>query len=277
MAVRARMALEIAGDRAGTAAATAGQQTMPRILIVDDDISVRDVLAEQLAAPDRRVATAADGLEALATATIFAPHLVITDIRMPNMSGWELFLRLRERRETALTPVIFATASRGRRERMRGLRMGAVDYVVKPFDLEELALRVRNALDAGARLREAVRRALAGGVAGTLAHLPLGSLLQMLALERRSGVLDVRTEGLDARLWLRDGNVVAARARGQRELRGADCVFAVLRAHDGSFLFTEAATDVLAELDVPTLSLLLQAARRTDDETRHLHPAEEGA
>lgn len=242
---------------------------MSRILIVDDDISTREVLAEQLSAPDREIAIAADGIEALATAVTFGPHLVITDIEMPHMSGWELFVRLRGRRETALTPVIFATASGARHDRMRGLRLGAVDYVVNPLDLEELGLRVGNALDYGERLRESLHRALAGGVAGSLAHLPLGSLLQVLSLEHRSGVLDVRVPQLNARILLRDGEVVAARPRGGEEPCGTECVYALLRAHDGRFLFTEARVEVPRQIHKATMSLLLESARRLDDEARH--------
>jgi CheY-like chemotaxis protein len=242
---------------------------MPRILIVDDDISTRDVLAEQLSAPDREMATAADGFEALATARTFGPHLVITDIEMPQMSGWELFVQLRGRRETALTPVIFATALGARHDRMRGLRLGAVDYVVKPIDLEELSLRVTNALDYGDRLRESLQRALAGGVAGNLVHLPLGSLLQVLALERRSGVLDVRVPELNARVLLRNGDVVAARPRDKEEPAGTECIYTLLKAHDGRFLFTEAKVDVPREIHKDTMLLLLEGARRLDEEVRH--------
>jgi CheY-like chemotaxis protein len=242
---------------------------MSRILIVDDDMSTRDVLAEQLSAPDREVATAADGVEALATAKTFGPHLVITDIEMPNMSGWELFVQLRGRRETALTPVIFATASGARHDRMRGLRLGAVDYIVKPLDLEELSLRVTNALDYGDRLRHSLHRALSGGVAGNLVHLPLGSLLQVLALEQRSGVLDVRVPDLNARLLLRGGEIVAARARDRDEPHGAECVYALLRAHDGRFLFTEAQVDAPREINKATMLLLLEGARRLDEDVRH--------
>jgi CheY-like chemotaxis protein len=242
---------------------------MSRILIVDDDMSTREVLAEQLLAPDREVATAADGVEALATAQTFGPHLVITDVEMPNMSGWELFVQLRGRRETALTPVIFATASGARHDRMRGLRLGAVDYVVKPLDLEELALRVTNALGYGERLRESLHRTLSSGVAGNLVHLPLGTLLQVLALERRSGVLDVRVPDLNTRLLLRDGDIVAARARDGEEPHGAECVYALLKAHDGRFLFTEAKVDAPRDIHKATMLLLLEGARRMDDDVRH--------
>jgi CheY-like chemotaxis protein len=242
---------------------------MSRILIVDDDISTREVLAEQLSAPDREIATAADGVEALATARTFGPHLVITDIEMPQMSGWDLFVELHRRRETALTPVIFVTGLGARHDRMRGLRLGAVDYVVKPIDLEELSLRVTNALDYGEGMRQSLQRALAGGVAGSLVHLPLGSLLQVLSLERRSGVLDVRVPDLNARVLLRNGDVVAARPRDGDEPSGSECIYALLRAHDGRFLFTEARVDVRREIEKDTMLLLLEGARRVDDEIRH--------
>ena len=239
--------------------------THSRILIVDDDPEVRQVLAEQLWAPHREVATAADGVEGLATAATFLPHLVITDVNMPGLSGWDLVIKLREHKATAVASVIFATAAGARIERLRGLRLGAVDYMVKPLDLEELELRVASALGQNERARAVMRRILAGGVAGSLSHLPLGSLLQVLALEHRSGVLDVHVEGLDARVLLREGDVVGARAREEHAPHGVECVYALLRATDGQFAFTEAEISAPDEIRMPTVSLLLQGAKALDE------------
>lgn len=241
---------------------------MLRILIAEDDPLTRQVLAEELSQHDRVVATAADGEEALATALTFAPHLVITDVDMPHMTGWDLVARLRTHRETALTPVIFVTASGDHRHRMRGLRLGAVDYLVKPVDLEELALRVRNALSHCLRAEEAVQSALLQGIAGSLIELPLGSLLNVLALERRSGVLDVRAGDASARLVLHAGDVVSARSDAPGTPAGADCVYALLRANDGQFVFTEAPVSVRDEIGIATMALLMEGARRLDEEVR---------
>lgn len=236
-----------------------------RILIADDDEPTREVLARGMSRRTRRIATAADGEEALATAITFAPHLVITDVTMPRMSGWDLVVQMRRRPETALTPVIFATGADDHKSRMRGLRLGAVDYVTKPLDLEELSLRVRNALRHRLHAERAVHAALVQGVAGSLAHLPLSSLLNLLALERRSGVLEVLVDGGAGRLVLCEGNVVSARLGGTRGASGADCVYRLLSATEGQFVYTDGAVTVADEIGVPTMELLMEGARRLDE------------
>lgn len=241
---------------------------MLRILIADDDPETLAILAGELAQPGRLVATAPDGQEALATARSFAPHLVITDVQMPHMSGWEFVARLRRHPETALTPVIFATGATAHVERLRGLRLGAVDYVGKPFDLEELALRVENVLAHSLCAQEAVQSALVKGVAGSLAQLSLASILNLLAMERRTGVLHVRTEGADARLMIRGGDVVSAHLGGAEAGSGAGCVYFLLGATAGQFVFSQAPVTAPDEIGIPTIELLLEAARRADEATR---------
>ena len=74
------------------------------------------------------------------------PDLIITDVMMPKLDGWALVRALRSRAELALVPVIFLTALGGEEDRIRGFRLGADDYLPKPFRFEELELRVANAL-----------------------------------------------------------------------------------------------------------------------------------
>ena len=74
------------------------------------------------------------------------PDLIILDIRLPDIDGFEVAKRLKARRKTETIPVIFLTERDGRQDRMQGLELGAVDYLNKPFDVQELRLKVRNAL-----------------------------------------------------------------------------------------------------------------------------------
>ncbi len=72
--------------------------------------------------------------------------MVILDIRLPDIDGYEVARRLRDNRRTADIPIIFLTEKRDRSERLQGLELGADDYITKPFDVQELRLRIRNAL-----------------------------------------------------------------------------------------------------------------------------------
>ena len=114
---------------------------MTRILVVDDEPAVRDALERALRAQHYAVSTAVDGRQALDVIESERPELVLLDVLMPVMDGFETCRRLRELRDR--TPVLMLTARDAVGDRVEGLDAGADDYVVKPFALEELLARVR--------------------------------------------------------------------------------------------------------------------------------------
>ena len=114
-----------------------------RILLVDDEPNVRDVLAEYLRTEGFEVCEAADGLAALERALSDRPDLIILDLNLPKLSGSEVFRRLRT---VDNTPVIMLTARVNELDRIVGLELGADDYVGKPFSPREVVARVRNVL-----------------------------------------------------------------------------------------------------------------------------------
>lgn len=116
------------------------------ILIADDEAPVRRVLRGMLGAPDCRILTAEDGAEALALAATDPPDLVLLDIHMPKLDGWEVLRGLRAGARTCLVPVIMLTSADGLADKVGGLERGADDYVTKPFSLKELRARVEGVL-----------------------------------------------------------------------------------------------------------------------------------
>lgn len=117
---------------------------MPRtILIVDDHTSVRVLIKDYLTAQGYRVVAAADGREALMVARAERPDLILLDVMMPNLDGFE-FMRLYRRDQT--TPVILLTARVAETDKVVGLELGADDYVTKPFGMQELVARIRAVL-----------------------------------------------------------------------------------------------------------------------------------
>jgi two-component system KDP operon response regulator KdpE len=111
----------------------------PRILVVDDEEDARRLLRMALGSADYEIIEAADGLVALRLAYEMRPDLIVLDVGMPLMDGWLTVQRIREVWDT---PIIMVTAFTAVDNRVRGLSLGADDYITKPFDIDELRVRV---------------------------------------------------------------------------------------------------------------------------------------
>jgi len=114
-----------------------------RILVVEDESAIVDIVCRALRRHGYETESAGDGDAALDKAATLRPDLVILDLMLPKMDGWEVCRRLRAMPETASTPVIMLTARRDERDVLEGLEIGADDYIKKPFSLAELVARVR--------------------------------------------------------------------------------------------------------------------------------------
>jgi two-component system OmpR family response regulator len=115
-----------------------------RVLVVDDEPNIVDVISMALRYEGFAVAAAGNGAEAIAQVTDFRPHLVVLDIMLPDMEGFDVAERLSAKRIDV--PIIFLTARDATEDKVRGLTIGGDDYVTKPFSLEELVARIRTIL-----------------------------------------------------------------------------------------------------------------------------------
>jgi len=127
-----------------------------RILVVEDERDIAALVAYHLTKEGYRVLTAGAGPEALETAAQERPDLIILDLMLPGLSGYDVLRELRRHPEIGDVPVVVLTARREEPDRIRGLELGADDYVTKPFSPQELVLRI------GAVLRRAQSPAVAG-------------------------------------------------------------------------------------------------------------------
>jgi len=116
------------------------------IMIVEDDLDTAEMLSAYFEAQGYKVVTAAWGNDAVKLCQERLPDLVIQDIRLPDIDGYEVVRKLRKHLRTSSVPIIFLTEKKAREDKITGLKLGAVDYITKPFDMHELRLRVRNAL-----------------------------------------------------------------------------------------------------------------------------------
>lgn len=116
------------------------------ILAVDDDVDILDLLEISLDSDGYNVITAGDGLDAIKKAKSHVPDLILLDLMMPKMDGFEVIDNLRADSQTRAIPVIMLTARAQTNEKLQGLDAGADDYITKPFDLKELAARIKAVL-----------------------------------------------------------------------------------------------------------------------------------
>lgn len=163
-----------------------------RILIVEDDLDVSNMLRIYFTGQGYQVTLAGNGEQALEHARQELPNLIVLDIILPDMDGYAVCQALRTGARTRNIPIIFLTQKDERSDRIAGLELGADDYITKPFDIEELRLRVQNAIS------RAERESLTDPRTG----LPTGKKIeeQLRSLLRRSewSLLDCQIQHYDA-------------------------------------------------------------------------------
>jgi DNA-binding response OmpR family regulator len=132
---------------------------LPKVLVIDDEAPIRLLCRVNLEAEKMTVIEAEEGAAGLELARTERPDVILLDVMMPGMDGWEVLQRLLDDEATREIPIVFLTARAELRDRARGLDLGGVDYVTKPFNPLELAPLVRTVLERVSRgEREALRR-----------------------------------------------------------------------------------------------------------------------
>jgi len=162
-----------------------------RILIVEDDVDISNMLRIYFTGHGYEVEVALGGNEALEKTRQGLPHLIVLDIMLPGIDGYEVCRILRTQTRTSHIPVIFLTQRDERSDKLQGLELGADDYITKPFDIDELKLRVQNAI------ARAERESLTDPRSG----MPSGRLIeeQLRKIIRQSDwdFMDIRVENFE--------------------------------------------------------------------------------
>jgi PleD family two-component response regulator len=150
-----------------------------RILVVEDDLDISNMLRIYFDSQGYEVLVAGRGGDALELCRKKLPHVVVLDIMLPDMDGYEVCKKLRSNLRTSHIPIMFLTQKDERTDKIAGLELGADDYITKPFDIEELKFRIQNAVV------RTTRESLTNPVTG----LPSGKLIeeQLRLLMRKDG------------------------------------------------------------------------------------------
>ncbi|MGH2921089.1 MAG: response regulator [Gaiellaceae bacterium] len=123
-----------------------GNEMATKVLVIDDEAPIRLLCRVNLEAEDMEVLEAEDGSTGLELARKERPDVILLDVMMPGLDGWEVLQRLFEDEATRQIPIVFLTARAELRDRARGLELGGLDYVTKPFNPVELAPLVKDLL-----------------------------------------------------------------------------------------------------------------------------------
>ena len=195
------------------------------ILIIDDDPIIQKLLAKQLDLSGFSTLHAMSGMEALKILDEHHVDLIVLDISMPQMDGFQTLARIRKTAAGKAMPVIILSILDRDHLKIKGLELGADDYMVKPFNGAELTARIK------AVLRRRASRAHQGEVTGDLAVLGISDILQMLSLSQKNAILDL--PDIRGRIVARCGQVVSARQGG---FTGMEALIRLFLLESGTFV-----------------------------------------
>jgi len=162
-----------------------------RLLVVEDDVDIGNMLKIYFSGMDFEVDLAMRGSDALEKTKQVLPHLIVLDIMLPDIDGYEVCRSLRTNMRTSHIPVIFLTQKDERSDKLQGLELGADDYITKPFDIEELKLRVQGAI------RRAERESLTDPRSGLPAGRLIEEQLRRIIREKGWALLDARVNNFE--------------------------------------------------------------------------------
>ena len=162
-----------------------------RLLVVEDDIDIGNMLKIYFSGMEFEVDIAVRGSDALEKTKQSLPHLIVLDIMLPDIDGYEVCRNLRTNMRTSHIPVIFLTQKDERSDKLQGLELGADDYITKPFDIEELKLRVQGAI------RRSERESLTDPRSGLPAGRLIEEQLRRIIREKGWALLDARVNNFE--------------------------------------------------------------------------------
>lgn len=233
-----------------------------KILIVDDNKTVRTLLSINLRKENFEVIEADNGAEALTMVDDQKPDLIISDILMPQMDGFEFCKRVRETSSIPLVPFIFLTSIDQVATELRGLRTGADDYLIKSnIKKEELVGKVETLLNKARDMQQASQE-MQEGLYGKLSDLSLIDVLQLLMMNKKTGLLTLTAGEDKAEMVFNDGKLVHAE---YKQFVGEEAVYNLGEWRDGVFRFESQEIEVVPTIHTTTMNVVMEYCRVTDE------------
>ena len=233
-----------------------------KILIVDDNKTVRTLLSINLRKENFEVLEAENGVEGLDVVNEQMPDLVISDIIMPQMDGFEFCKQVRTTSKVPMVPFMFLTSIDQVATELRGLRTGADDYLIKSnIKKEELVGKVQAMLNKANEYKQAEKE-MQDGLYGKFSDLSLVDVLQLLIMNKKTGVLTITRDSEKAELYFDDGKMLHAE---YKKVVGEEAVYNLGEWKEGVFRFERTEVQVTPTIHTVTMNLLMEYCRITDE------------
>ncbi len=231
------------------------------ILVADGDPKNLQILKEHLGEANFQVTTVNTGLQAWESIKKSRPTLVLSEVTLPGLDGLQLLEKMQKDPETAPIPLIFLTNRRELQDRVRSLKMGAKDYLVKPLHVKEVIAHIKMVLARLAR-RQADDSPSFFKLNGRLEELSVIELIESFGVERKTGILTVSNQqGKNGQIYFKDGCVINAK---QDKFQKEKAIFELLTWASGTFNMVFKEVNVPDEIAVSNLGLLLEGLKRIE-------------
>ncbi len=235
-----------------------------RILIADDDDKVLTLLKTSLQKSGYETSLARNGVEALELVRKEQPDLILADVAMPEMDGFELCRIIRDDPATDHIPFIFLTAKGELNDKVMGLNLGADDYISKPFHIIEVTARIKTILQRVAMLAQSSPGTNESELKGNLEQMQLAEVIQTLSMNQKTGGLKITTTSKkdSGKIFFDHGDIIQA-ALGH--MHGEEALYRLLTWEEGYFELDSSDKSEQPPLKKSTTSLLMQGFDQRDE------------
>jgi len=233
-----------------------------RILLVDDDFSTLEIIKTFLQEKHLVVQTAMNGKQALKLLPVFKPDIIISDVMMPIMNGFQLCEEVRKDPDslTRRIPFIFLSAIQSGQEVRTAFKHGADDYLFKPFTLKDLNQSINAVID---KLQLSEQQALHNHLVGCLEEIPITDVVQIIEMERKQGILEITAVSGDrGQLHFKHGLIIGA---WFGTYQGVDAATCLLSVKQGVFRYTSSPKLRSNMAPCASNTILLETARLIDE------------
>ncbi len=232
-----------------------------KVLIVEDDPTSVTFLERILTKNGFFVVSAENGKAALEKISADPPDIILSDIIMPEMDGFELFNCLLQSEESADIPFVFLSVVTDPREQLKGLRMGAGEYLTKPLNGKELLATIEKVMDKAEKFKAGTREVDFGG---SLSQVGLSEVIQVLEINEKNGELVLARANREpiGHIYLRKGKIIHAVSGA---LEGEEAFYDLMHHHKGYFTFHSREISAPETISQQNMSLLFEASRLSDE------------